>query len=413
VTNRKRLFLSYCWADKDIADYVDDYCSKQNIQIIRDIRDVEKWESIKLYMRKIRNCDYAILIITPNYLKSKNCMYEIMEIMKEINYNHRIVPLVLPASNVFNCVGKLDYIKFWKTEYEDLREKIYEIGDIEVTTVVQQELKIISDIYRNIGEFMNLISDMNCPQNVNDFCDSLINKFFLLNISDSKVNDKYTFSTFYVGNYNRFANAAALAISENIGNAYNPLFIYGKPGLGKTHLLHAIANSVVKTNPRCKVLYYHCEDFTSDLCDAIIHNKNNEFREQFLYIDMLIIDDIQFLRGKEMTQEEIYYIFNKLYESNKQIIIAANCSPRSLKLTDMIQDRFEWGLIADIVYPEIDERLEYLKWKYSYYGINDISDDALLSLVNDSEISIRQLDSAFNNYLAKNSGITGNYGAFR
>ena len=398
----KRLFLSYCWADKDIANYVDDYCSNHNIPIVRDIRDIGKWESIKLYMRKIRNSDYALLIITPRYLKSKNCMYEIMEMMKEINYNRKIVPLVLPDANVFNEAGKLDYIGYWKTEYDNLLQKINEVGDLIATIEVQQELKIINEIYKNIGEFMKLISDIYCPQNVDDFCNALTTKLFLSNVPDSSVNEKYTFSTFFVGNFNRFAHAAASAISANLGKLFNPLFIYGKPGTGKTHLLHAIANSVAKRNPGCKVRYHSCETLLNALIRAIRADKVKELRKQFLNMDMLIIDDVQFLKGKEKTQEEIFYIFNLLYESNKQIIIAANCPPGDLKLAGMIRDRFESGLIADITYPDFDERLEYLKWKYSRGGLNIISDTTLLSIVRESGASIRQLEGAVTNHIARN-----------
>ena len=163
------------------------------------------------------------------------------------------------------------------------------------------------------------------------------------------MNNKYNFETFVVGNNNRFAHAAAIAVAENPGESYNPLFLYGGVGLGKTHLMHAIGNRILQHNRSAKLLYVTSEKFTNQLINAIKDNKNEVFRNRYRTIDVLLIDDIQFIAGKERVQEEFFHTFNTLYEDKKQIIISSDKPPREIQfLEDRIKSRLEWGLLADI-----------------------------------------------------------------
>ena len=175
--------------------------------------------------------------------------------------------------------------------------------------------------------------------------------------SNKTLNPKYTFDTFVVGNNNRFAHAAAIAVGDKPGESYNPLFLYGGVGLGKTHLMQAIGNRILSNNRLAKILYVTSEKFTNQLINAIKDNKNEVFRNKYRTIDVLLIDDIQFIAGKERVQEEFFHTFNALYEDKKQIIISSDKPPRDIPfLEDRLKSRFEWGLLADIGCPDYETR---------------------------------------------------------
>jgi chromosomal replication initiator protein len=219
-------------------------------------------------------------------------------------------------------------------------------------------------------------------------------------LMNSHLNPKYTFDTFVVGNNNRFAQNAALAVAETPGEVYNPLYIYGGPGLGKTHLMHAIGNFILREDQTKKVLYVTSEEFVNEMIESLRSSNNTNamstFRNKYRAVDVLMIDDIQFIIGKESTQEEFFHTFNTLHAAGKQIILTSDRPPKEMKtLEERIRSRFEWGLMADIGYPDYETRMAIIRNKVETEHIN-LSDDILQYIGENIKSNIREIEGALN-----------------
>jgi chromosomal replication initiator protein len=222
-------------------------------------------------------------------------------------------------------------------------------------------------------------------------------------ISPGMLNPKYTFDTFVIGSGNRFAHAASLAVAEAPAKAYNPFFIYGGVGLGKTHLMHAIGHYVMEQKPNAKVVYLSSEKFTNEFINSIRDNKAIDFRNKYRNVDVLLIDDIQFLAGKESTQEEFFHTFNTLHEESKQIVISSDRPPKEIPtLEDRLRSRFEWGLITDIAPPDLETRIAILRKKAKADGL-DIPNEVMLYIANQIDTNIRELEGALIRVVAYSS----------
>ncbi len=215
----------------------------------------------------------------------------------------------------------------------------------------------------------------------------------------TNLNPKYTFDSFVVGPFNELSHAAAWAVAENPGLVYNPLFIYGGVGLGKTHLLQSIGNEIIKKSDK-KVLYIQAQKFISGVVNGIRNGRIEEFKEEYKDIDVLIIDDIQFLSGKEKTQEELFHTFNSLYEKNKQIILSSDRPPKSIRaLAERLRSRFEGGMIADIDYPDLETRIAILKTKAQEHNVS-FPDEIYSYIAENIYKNIRELEGALNKLIA-------------
>ncbi|MGN0364719.1 MAG: chromosomal replication initiator protein DnaA [Suilimivivens sp.] len=219
----------------------------------------------------------------------------------------------------------------------------------------------------------------------------------------SNLNANYTFETFVVGSNNRFAHSASLAVSESPGEAYNPLYIYGGPGLGKTHLMHSIGHFILENNPNTKIIYVTSEEFTNEVIESIRSGNAsamNKLREKYRTIDVLMVDDVQFIIGKESTQEEFFHTFNALHSAGKQIILTSDKPPKEMEtLEERIRSRFEWGLMADIGTPDYETRMAILRKKVEADDMN-LSDEILDYIANNIKSNIRELEGALNKLLA-------------
>ena len=220
---------------------------------------------------------------------------------------------------------------------------------------------------------------------------------------ESNLNPNYTFDTFVVGNNNRFAHSASLAVAESPGEAYNPLYIYGGPGLGKTHLMHSIGHFILNQNPDAKVIYVTSEEFTNEVIESIRNGNASsmtKFRDKYRKVDVLMIDDIQFIIGKESTQEEFFHTFNELHSAGKQIILSSDKPPKEMEtLDERFRSRFEWGLIADIQPPDYETRMAILRKNAETYD-KEIDDEIIKYIATNIKSNIRELEGALNKVMA-------------
>ncbi|HEU4477614.1 MAG TPA: chromosomal replication initiator protein DnaA [Pyrinomonadaceae bacterium] len=211
---------------------------------------------------------------------------------------------------------------------------------------------------------------------------------------EPSLNSKYTYDSFVVGSCNQFAHAASLAVAEAPGRTYNPLYLYGGVGLGKTHLMHACGHAIKARNQHLKLCYISSERFMNDLINAIRYDKTQSFREKYRSVDVLLIDDVQFMAGKERTQEEFFHTFNALYDQQKQIVISSDCPPREIPtLEERLHSRFEWGLIADIEPPDLETKIAILKRKGDLMRVS-IPDDVAMFIAGRVKSNIRELEGS-------------------
>lgn len=318
---------------------------------------------------------------------------KLKELLKDevstISYDTWIAPLGIDSINDDNIVftATSDFQKdFIENKFNSLI-----FNTLRYITNKEWTFSVIDNSKENSSE-ANIISDK--KSNVSDV---------ELENNHQTLNPKYTFETFVVGNNNRFAHAAALAVGNEPGKSYNPLFLYGGVGLGKTHLMQAIGNRILENDSKSNVLYVTSEKFTNQLINAIKDSKTEMFRNKYRNIDVLLIDDIQFIAGKDRIQEEFFHTFNTLREDGKQIIISSDKPPRDIEfLEDRLKSRFEWGLLADISCPDYETRLAILRKKAQDENI--IIDDSILSdIATKIDSNIRELEGVFNKIVARAS----------
>lgn len=312
----------------------------------------------------------------------KNCKEELVKIISPLYYSTYIEPLELAdiVGDIAHFTIPFDFcINMLETKYyNDIKNTLIEATSKQLTLSFHLKSEYIPVPKNNSNTEIN--NDNNLQHS--EF--------------KSNLNSKYTFDSFIIGNSNRMAYAAAVAISDSPGTAYNPLFIYGNSGLGKTHLMHAIGNQILKNDPTKKVLYVTSEVFTTEFIEAIANKKNNEFRNKYRKIDVLLIDDIQFISRMERTQEEFFYTFSSLYEDKKQIVISCDSPLNKIEiLEDRLRTRFGWGLIVDIQVPDFETKVAILNRKASENSI-DVDNEILDYIANYTSDNIRELEGVIN-----------------
>ena len=325
----------------------------------------------------------------------------------------------------------MDFIKEnWELIKDTLRTE-YDLSDISYNTWVKplsfhsekddvvtimipsdqaHALKYISSKYKSyfqvtISEMMNHTYDISfiLEKDADDEMLSAPGTVYNINYESANLNSKYRFDTFVVGGNNKFAHSASLAVAESPGVAYNPLYLYGGSGLGKTHLMHSIGHFILDQNPDMKVLYVTSEQFTNEVIESIRSGnaaKMNKLREKYRTVDVLLIDDVQFIIGKESTQEEFFHTFNVLHSAGKQIILSSDKPPKEMEtLEERFRSRFEWGLIADIQPPDYETRMAILKKNAENYN-KEINEDIFQYIATNIKSNIRELEGAYNKVIA-------------
>ena len=304
----------------------------------------------------------------------------------------------LSPSNYHIDVCKKRYLDLIQNTLTFLTKKSYTIN-FEAKDIIPESNEE-EQVYSNNEQIETTKEEIEQPVLKNEPNVQVANK----NTNDKAgLNPRYTFENFIIGSNNRFAHAAAVAVYENPGKKYNPLFIYGGVGLGKTHLMQAIGNEMYKNNPNIKIIYCTGELFANEVISAIMNNQNESFRKKYRNIDLLLIDDIQFLAGKDKCQEEFFHTFNTLFESGKQIVLTSEKPPKEIALLeDRLKTRFEMGLSVDIQTPDYETRLAILRKKAEKerYVIND---DILVKIATKVKSNIRELEGVFNKLVAYTS----------
>lgn len=319
-----------------------------------------KWDLIKETLREeyeLTDISYNTWIVPLNFYQVKD----------------NVVMIIIPSdqAHALNYISS-KYKSFFQVTISEMMNHTYDIAFILEKDVVEGTLKEDDPLYNLKYEHANL-------------------------------NPKYKFDTFVVGSNNKFAHSASLAVAESPGDVYNPLYIYGGAGLGKTHLMHSIGRYILEQNPDMKVLYVTSEVFTNEVIDGVRSGdtvKMNKFREKYRTVDVLLIDDIQFIIGKESTQEEFFHTFNTLHSAGKQIILSSDKPPKDMEiLEERFRSRFEWGLIADIQPPDYETRMAILKKNAETYP-KEIEDEVFQYIANNIKSNIRELEGAFNKIIA-------------
>ncbi len=349
--------------------------------------------------------------ISVNYLDEINELWEIVKTLMSENLSSSAMNLWFGDIEIVsfndNTLKLTTGTEFKKKTIEErfmiqLKEKFNEVMGFEINIEIgaRNPAAKAEDIKRQImdgsvGAENSTLFKSSISESAQDDIDNTF-----LGSTMPTVNFEYTFENFIVGNSNKFAHAACIAVADKPAQDYNPLFIYGPSGLGKTHLLYAVTNEIKKKNPDAKIIYIKGEDFTNQLIDSISRKSISKFRDKYRTCDVLLIDDIQFIEGKMSTQEEFFHTFNALYEDGKQIILASDRPPKDIeRLEERIRTRFEWGLIADIQPPDLELRVAIFKNKLFQAGIG-VSDDIIVYLAENLRSNIRQIEGAVKKLVA-------------
>ena len=324
----------------------------------------EKWDFIKDTVRK-------------EYDLSDVSFRTWIEPLKFYNVENDVVNILIPSDQTH----ALSYISNkYKSYFQVTITEMFE-HDYDISFVLETDIENRND--PNHGKSMNPVYNINYEQ--------------------ANLNPKYKFDTFVVGSNNKFAHSASLAVAESPGNAYNPLYLYGGPGLGKTHLMHSIGHFILEHNPNAKVLYVTSEQFTNEVIESIRSGNAaamTKLREKYRTVDVLLIDDFQFIIGKESTQEEFFHTFNVLHGAGKQIILSSDKPPKEMEtLEERFRSRFEWGLIADIQPPDYETRMAILRKNAEIYD-KEIDDEIIQYIATNIKSNIRELEGAFNKVIA-------------